>query len=240
MKEDYDLLKISGETLSGQGKMFFGPDPLDFIVQEILEAHQEGPSFGIVVGGGNLIRGTPLKTDIKLRDTVVADNCGMLATVINAMILQDKLEAVGLPVRVMTATEMKEYGELFIRRRAIKFLREGEIVILAGGTGNPGFSTDSAAVLRAFELRARMMLKGTKVDGVYASDPVGAPQGSVERYHRLTYDQYMQRKLKALDTHAVSQAESMGVPIRVFDIFEKGSYVQVRKGQGRFTDIGPA
>ena len=240
MKAELDILKISGETLSGRGMSGFDREHMNFIGQEIQTANREGHLFGVVVGGGNIIRGSELKDEVQLKDTLVADVCGMRATAINAAILQDVLENdFHVVTRVMIAWRDKDIGEEYVRRKAVKCVLQGEVVILAGGTGNPGCSTDAAAVLRAFEMRARRILKGTKVDGVYASDPVGHDPGTIHRFQDISYDEYLRRKLRILDTHAVDDAQDKGIPIRVFNIFEKGALADVLAGRGVFSDIGP-
>jgi uridylate kinase len=221
------LLKLSGEALmGGQG---FGVDPAvaHRLAQEIHDVHQLGVQVAIVVGGGNFIRG--VVASAQGIDRVVGDHMGMLATIINSLALQDALEKLGSHTRVVTAIEMREIAEPFIRRRAIRHLEKGRIVLLAGGTGNPYFSTDTAAALRAMEIKAEIILKATKVDGVYDADPNKVP--GAKMYDRISYLDVLSQGLAVMDTTAISMCMDNRLPIVVFNLNVPGNLQRVVQGE---------
>jgi uridylate kinase len=221
------LLKLSGEALMGdQG---FGVDPTvaHRIASEVHEVHELGVQVAVVVGGGNFIRGVTASASGV--DRVVADHMGMLATIINALALQDALEKLGSHTRVVTAIEMREIAEPFIRRRVIRHLEKGRVVVLAGGTGNPYFSTDTAAALRAMEIKADVILKATKVDGVYDADPQKVP--TANRYDRISYIDVLSRGLAVMDTTAISMCMDNSLPIIVFNLRVAGNLKRVVLGE---------
>ncbi|MDR2353493.1 MAG: UMP kinase [Deltaproteobacteria bacterium] len=221
------LLKISGEAL--QGKQGFGiePDTLDSIAEEIAEVASCGVTLGVVIGGGNIFRGEKLA--LRGLNRVTGDHMGMLATVINALAMQDSLERRGLATRVQSAITMTQVSEPFIRRRALRHLEKGRVVIFAGGTGNPYFSTDTAAVLRAAEIGAEILLKATKVDGVYNADPLLDPQAV--RFTTLTYLEAIQQRLKVMDSPAMSLAMQNQLPSIVFNLQVPGNIHRVVAGE---------
>jgi len=222
------LLKLSGEALMGDSKRLgIDPQTVDQISQEIAEVAQLGVEIGIIIGGGNIFRG--LSASARGMDRVTADYMGMLATVINALALQDYLERHGLETRVMTAIKMEELAEPFIRRRAITHLQRGKIVIFGAGTGNPYFTTDTAAALRAIEIEADAILKGTKVDGVYDQDPLLHPEAV--KFDQLKYMEVVQRQLKVMDTTAVTLCMENNLPILVFNLKKKGNLKRVVLGE---------
>ncbi len=212
------LLKISGEALLGQGSYGVDPDMCTFIAQQVREVHALGVQVAVVVGGGNIFRG--MAASAKGMDRATGDYIGMLATVMNGLAIQDALEKSGVPTRVMSAIAMNEVCEPYIRRRAVHHLEKGLVVILVAGTGNPYFTTDTAAALRAVEIGAEVLLKATKVDGVYDSDPV-TNQAAV-RHERLGYEQMLSDKLQVLDATAVTLCMENDLPIVVFDMNEPG------------------
>jgi len=221
------LLKLSGEALIGsQG---FGVDPVTAarIAEEVEEVRKLGVEVAIVVGGGNFIRGVAASESGI--DRVVADHMGMLATVINGLALQDALEKRGCNTRVTTAIEMREIAEPFIRRRAIRHLEKGRVVIFAAGTGNPYFSTDTAAALRAMEIKAEVILKATKVDGVYDADPQKVPHAKM--FSRINYLDVLSRGLKVMDTTAISMCMDNNLPIIVFNLNVPGNLKRVILGE---------
>src|ERR1051325_675354 len=217
------LLKLSGEALAaGQG---FGVDPthIHSIAAELADVHSLGIQIAIVVGGGNFFRG--VAEQAKDMDRVSADYMGMLATAINALALQDALEKQGVFTRVMSAIEMNKIAEPFIRRRAMRHVEKGRIVIFAAGTGNPYFTTDSAAALRALEIRADAILKATKVEGIYTADPT--LDATATMFDHLTYLDVIQRDLKVMDTSAISLVRDRNVPIHVFNLYKEGNIARV-------------
>ena len=224
------LLKLSGEALMGAGDYGIDPDVLVRIANEIKEVRELGVQLGIVIGGGNIFRGAGLAR--AGMDRVAGDHMGMLATVINALALQDALERVGAHARVMSALQIHEVSEDYIRRRAIRHLEKGRVTIFGAGTGNPFFTTDTAAALRAIEIGADVLLKGTKVDGVYTADPVKNPQA--RRYDRLTFDRVINDKLDVMDTTAVVMCRENNVPIRVFNMQVAGDLLRLVRGD----DVG--
>src|SRR3990170_1042232 len=223
------LLKLSGEALGGvQG---YGVDPVraSEIAEEIAEVHHTGVELALVIGGGNIFRG--LTQSAQQMDRVAADHMGMLATVINAIALQDALEKLSVKTRVMSALQMHQVAEPFIRRRAIRHLEKGRVVIFAGGTGNPYFSTDTSAALRALEIGAECILKGTRVDGVYDSDPM--VNSDEKMFHSLSYIDVLNRGLKVMDSTAISLCMDNRLPIVVFNL-KAPNIVRVLAGE----DVG--
>ncbi len=208
------LLKLSGEALLGSRQYGVDPAVCQFIAHQVQAAQASGVEVAIVVGGGNIFRG--LAAAARGMERATGDYIGMLATVMNALALQDALEKVGVPTRVMSAIGMNEVAEPYIRRRAMRHLEKGRVVILAAGTGNPYFTTDTAAALRAVEIGAQVLLKGTKVDGVYTADPTVEPDA--ERHDEITYAQVLADRLNVLDSTAVSLCMDNDLPIVVFDM----------------------
>jgi len=221
------LLKLSGEALMGNGDYGIDPDVLTRIANEVKEVRALGVELGVVIGGGNIFRGAGLAR--AGMDRVTGDHMGMLATVINALALQDALERVGCHARVMSALQIHEVSEDYIRRRAIRHLEKGRVAIFAAGTGNPFFTTDTAAALRAIEVGADILVKGTQVDGVYTADPKKDP--GAKRYDRLTFDRVINDKLKVMDTTAVVMCRENSVPIRVFNLNVPGELLRVARGE---------
>ena len=213
------LLKISGEAFRGKERYGIDGNALHHLAKEIAQAVSDHVQMAIVVGGGNIWRGTSDRA--RGIDRVTADYMGMLATVINALALQDALEKMGIPTRVQSAIEIAKLAEAYIRRRAIRHLEKGRIVIFAGGTGNPYFSTDTTAALRAVEISADVLLKGTQVDGVYSADPRTNP--NAKRMTELTAMQAIQKRLRVMDTTAFSLCMENHLPIRVFNLYKDGN-----------------
>jgi len=224
------LLKLSGEALMGDGNYGIEPAVIARIAEEIHRLSSAGLEIGLVIGGGNIFRGAGLAQGGM--DRVTGDHMGMLATVINSLAMQDALEKVGSQCRVMSALKVNQVCEDYIRRRAVRHLEKGRVVIFAAGTGNPFFTTDSAASLRAIEVGAEIMLKATKVDGVYTDDPVRNPDA--RRYKRLSYQEAIVKKLAVMDTTALVLCRDQGVPIRVFDLHTPGNLGRVAAGE----DVG--
>ncbi|MBI4798900.1 MAG: UMP kinase [Desulfarculus sp.] len=221
------LLKVSGEALMGRSQFGIHPDMLSYVADELVGAAGLGCQLGVVLGGGNIFRG--VSQSAQGMDRVQADHMGMLATVMNSLALQDALEKHGLPTRVMSALTMPQVAEPFIRRRALRHLDKGRLVIFAAGTGNPYFSTDTAAALRAEEIGSQVLLKATKVDGIYDSDPVSNPQ-AVKLDH-LTYDEVLTRHLKFMDATAISLAGENRLPVIVFDLLKPGNILRALRGE---------
>jgi uridylate kinase len=221
------LLKISGEALMGDKGYGIDPETITRIAAEIKDLHTLGVETAIVVGGGNIFRGVALSA--KGMDRASADYMGMLATVMNALAMQDALEKQGVFTRVMTAIEMHEIAEPFIRRRAIRHVEKGRLVIFAAGTGNPYFTTDSAAALRALEIKADAILKATKVDGIYTADPT--KDSTATMFDRISYLDVIQRDLKVMDTSAISLCRERNLPIHVFNLYIPGNIVRVVCGE---------
>jgi len=221
------LLKLSGEALLGKEDYGIDPDIIHRIAVEISDVTRLGIQVAVVIGGGNIFRGAGLaESGI---DRVTGDHMGMLATVVNSLALQDALESIDADARVMSAVSVHDVCEDYIRRRAIRHLEKGRIVICAGGTGNPFFTTDTAAALRAIEIGADIVLKATKVDGVYSADPVKDP--SAVRFDRLGYDQVIESKLGVMDANAIVLCRGQGMPIRVFNVFDEGNLVRIMQGE---------
>ncbi|MCH8018674.1 UMP kinase [candidate division KSB1 bacterium] len=227
------LLKLSGEALMGEQGLGIDPKVVENIASEIKEVNGMGVEMGIVIGGGNIFRG--LSASARGMDRVSADYMGMLATVINAMALQDFLERTDVFTRVLTAINMEEVAEPFIRRRAIRHLEKGRVVIFAAGTGNPYFTTDTAASLRAVEIEADVILKGTKVNGVYDSDP--NLNADAKRFDELSYLEVVKRRLQVMDTTAVTLCMDNKLPIVVFNITKQGYLKRVIQGEKLGTKI---
>jgi len=229
------LLKLSGEALMGDRKYGIDADTMAGMADEIVAVQNAGVQIAIVIGGGNIFRGVSGAT--QGIDRVAGDHMGMLATVINAIALQDALERRGANARVASAITMAEVAEPFIRRRVIRHLEKGRIVICAAGTGNPYFTTDSAAALRALEIRADVIMKATKVDGVYSADPM--MDATAERYNEITFRQVLERELKVMDASAISLCMDNNLPIIVFNMLESGNIKRVILGEaGVGTRVG--
>jgi uridylate kinase len=221
------LLKLSGEALMGEQAFGIDPAVTTQIAREIGEIQELGVQTAVVIGGGNLFRG--LAASAKGMDRATADYMGMLATVINALALQDALEHIGVPTRVASAIEMRAVAEPFIRRRAVRHLEKGRAVIFAAGTGNPYFTTDTAAALRAMEMKADVILKGTKVDGIYTADPMVDP--SATKFTDISYLEVLERGLKVMDATAISLCMDNKLPIVVFNLRTPGNVRRVITGE---------
>ena len=221
------LLKLSGEALTGSESFGIDPKVLDLMALEIGQLVGIGVQVGLVVGGGNLFRGAALqKAGL---DRVTGDHMGMLATLMNSLALQDALENAGVDARVMSAISVHAVSEDYIRRRATRHLEKGRVVIIAGGTGNPFFTTDTAAALRAIEVGADIVLKATKVDGVYSADP-NIDKNAI-LHESLSYDEVIEGKLKVMDANAIVLCRDQGMPIRVFNVFGSGNLIKIVKGE---------
>lgn len=221
------VLKISGEALAGKQGYGIDLDVVSLIASQIKEIYDEGVQVAVVVGGGNIWRG--VEAGARGMDRATADYMGMLATVINAVALQDALEKLNVDTRVQTSIEMREIAEPYIRRRALRHLEKGRVVIFGGGTGNPYFSTDTTAALRAAEIDAEVILKATKVDGVYDSDPKTNPKAKF--FRELTYIEVLNMGLKVMDSTAISLCMDNGIPIIVFNLLQKGNIRRVVMGE---------
>lgn len=228
------LLKLSGEALMGGKDYGIDSATVDYIANEIRETVQAGVQVAIVIGGGNIFRGVEATT--KGMERVSADNMGMLATVINALALQNALERVGVNTRVQSAIEMRELAEPYIRRKAVRHLEKGRVVIFGAGTGNPYFTTDTAAALRAMEIKAEIILKATKVDGVYSADPVKDPRA--RKFKSISYIDVLKKGLSVMDSTAISLCMDNALPIVVFNLRGKGNIKKVVSGQTVGTVIG--
>ena len=228
------LLKLSGEALQGDQGFGVCPTVLEGIALQIKEVREMGVEVAIVIGGGNIFRG--MKASASGMDRATADYMGMLATVMNSMALQDALEKQSVPTRVQSAIEMREIAEPYIKRRAVRHLEKGRVVIFAAGTGNPFFTTDTAASLRAMEIQADIIMKATKVDGVYDADPVTTPTAT--RFDRLDYMEVLQRNLKVMDSTAISLCRDNRMPIIVFNLNENGNIKRVVSGESVGTLVG--
>jgi uridylate kinase len=228
------VIKLSGEGLAGEGGFGIAPGVIRGIAEEIQDVHSLGVQIAIVIGGGNIIRGVSAAS--QGMDRATADYMGMLAGVINGVALQDALETEDVPTRVLSALEIKEVAEPYIRRRAIRHLEKGRIVIFAAGTGNPYFTTDTAAALRAAEVHADLIMKATRVDGVYSADPEKDP--GAERFERLSYEEAIQRNLQFMDQTAIQLCRENSVPIVVFDMTVAGNIRKVVCGERVGTRVG--
>jgi uridylate kinase len=224
------LLKLSGEALAGDATYGITPETLATISRELVEVAEMGVQLALVIGGGNIFRG--VSDSARGMERASADYMGMLATVLNAVAVQDSLEKLDMDTRVLSAITMYEVCEPYIRRRAVRHLEKGRIVICAAGTGNPYFTTDTAAALRAMELKCDAILKATKVDGVYDADPVTNPDA--KRFDRISYIETIERRLRVMDTTAISLAMDNDMPIIVFNLFAKGNIRRVVAGE----DVG--
>jgi uridylate kinase len=224
------LVKLSGEALMGTGDYGIDPAVLKRIAGEIREIAQMGVRVAAVIGGGNIFRGAGLAR--AGMDRVTADQMGMLGTVMNALAMQDALESLGLQSRVMSAIRINQVCEDYIRRRAVRHLEKGRVVIFAGGTGNPFFTTDTAAALRAIEIDADVLLKATMVDGIYSDDPLHNPQAV--RYPRLTFDKVLADKLNVMDATAIVMCRDNRLPLRVFNLNRSGDLTRIARGE----DVG--
>lgn len=227
------ILKLSGEALQGESKFGINSQAIISIAKEIKEVWQLGCEIGVVLGAGNIYRGNT--RDKTIIDPVTADYMGMLATVINGLALQNTLEKLGLETRLQSAFDMKQFCELYVRRRAIRHLEKKRIVIFAGGTGNPYFTTDTAAALKAIEIGADIILKATKVDGIYSADPKLDP--TAKKYRVLSYMDVLQKRLKIMDSSAISLCMENHIPIVVFNLFKKGNLKKIVLGKGIKTTV---
>ncbi len=221
------LLKLSGEALMGESGHSIDAQIVKRLATEIKELSDAGVEIGLVIGGGNILRGADKAAEGL--DRVTSDQMGMLATVINALAMQEALETQGQPVRVMSALKINQVCEDYIRRRAVRHLEKGRVVIFAAGTGNPFFTTDSAASLRAIEINAELMIKATKVKGVYSADPENVPDAVF--YPRLTYDQALDQRLNVMDATALVLCRDYNVPMRIMNIFERGAVMRLVQGE---------
>ena len=224
------LIKISGEALMGSREFGIDSPTVEGICRQILEVKQLNCEIGIVVGGGNIFRG--LAASERGMDRVTGDNMGMLATVINALAMMDTLEQMGVYTRVMSAVRLEAFAETYIRRRAVRHMEKGRVCIFAAGIGNPFFSTDTAASLRAMEVGAELMIKATNVDGVYSADP--RKDASATFYPRLTYMEVLTRELRVIDATAISLLKENGIPLRIVDLHREGNLRRVVLGE----DVG--
>ncbi len=221
------LLKLSGEALMGDEDYGIDPRVIGRLADEIIEVTETGVEAGVVIGGGNIFRGAGLAA--AGMDRVTGDHMGMLATVMNALAMADAIEKRGAYARVMSAIPIHDVAEDFIRRRAIRHIEKGRIALFAAGTGNPFFTTDSAAALRAVEIGADLLLKATKVDGVYDADP--AKDTNAKRYEHLTYDQVIENKLAVMDTAAIALCRDHGMPMRIYDMTRPGNLMRIMQGE---------
>ena len=224
------LLKLSGEALMGDEDYGIDPNMLKRVAMEIREVMSLGMQVAVVIGGGNIFRGAGLAR--AGMDRVTGDHMGMLATVINSLAMQDAVEALGMYARVMSAIRINEVCEEYIRRRAVRHLEKGRVCILAAGTGNPFFTTDTAASLRAIEINADLLLKATKVDGIYSDDPLKTP--AARRYTRLTFDKVLMDRLNVMDATAIVMCRDNNLPLRVFDLTRPGELLRIVRGE----DVG--
>ena len=225
------LLKLSGEALMGNEAYGIDPEVIDRLAAEISELNKRGAEVAVVIGGGNIFRGTGLAA--RGIDRATADHMGMLATIMNSLAMQDALERIEIHARVMSALKINQVCEDYIRRRAVRHLEKGRVVILAAGTGNPFFTTDSAASLRAIEINAELLIKATKVDGVYSSDPV--KNNDAIRYETLNYDDVIERKLNVMDTTAVVLCRENKIPLRILDMTKSGVLLRAAMGENEGT-----
>ena len=227
------LLKISGEVLMGEADYGLDPETVERIAADVRQVHEMGVQACLVIGGGNIFRG--LRAAATGMDRATADYMGMLATVINSLAMQSALEKLGVTTRVQSAIPMATVAEPYIRRRAVRHMEKGRVVIFGAGTGNPFFTTDTAAALRASEMGCDALLKGTKVDGVYDADPVEVKDA--KRYDRLDYLEVLTKDLGVMDHAAISLARENDIPILVFSIYESGAFAEILGGGGRYTII---
>ncbi len=231
------LLKISGEALMGDQNYGIDTKVAESVAQEIKDVHELGVEVAVVVGGGNIFRGVSKSAGNMDRSS--ADYIGMLATVMNAVVLQDALEKLNVYTRAMSAIDIPQLAEPFIRRRAIRHLEKKRVVIFAAGTGNPFFTTDSAAALRALEIKADIILKGTKVDGIYTADPMTNPEAT--RFEKISYQEVLEKQLKVMDASSISLCMDNNLPIMVFNMRENGNITKAVKGDlsiGTYVSVG--
>jgi len=221
------MLKLSGEALMGEADYGIDPKVIGRLADEIIEVQRAGVQIGVVIGGGNIFRGAGLAA--AGMDRVTGDHMGMLATVMNALAMQDAIEKRGGFARVMSAIQIHDVAEDFIRRRAIRHIEKGRIVLFAAGIGNPFFTTDSAAALRAVEVGADLLLKATKVDGIYTADPT--KHSDAKRYDQLTYDEVIERKLAVMDTAAIALCRDDRMPMRIYDMTVPGNLMRIVNGE---------
>lgn len=221
------LLKLSGEALAGNKDFGFSEDILDSFAKQIKDVHEKGVEVAIVIGGGNIFRGAT-GTE-KGFDRVTGDTMGMLATIMNGLALQDAIERLGVPTRVMTAVNMPQVAEPFIRRKAIRHLEKGRVVIFSGGTGNPYFTTDSCGALRAAEIHADVLAKGTKVDGIYDKDPM--KYSDAVKYDKVSFNEAITKNLGVMDTTALALCNENNIPILVFNALEEGNILKMTQGE---------
>jgi len=224
------LLKLSGEALAGGGRESIDPDVLEGLAGDVRDLVGEGIQVALVIGGGNIFRGAGLAA--RGMERVTGDQIGMLATLVNALAMQDRLERLGVPTRVMSALKVAAVCEDYCRRRALRHLGKGRVVIFAAGTGNPLFTTDSAASLRAIEIGADLLIKATKVDGVYSADPLRVPDATF--YPRISYDRALREGLQVMDTTAIVLCRDHGMALRVMNINEPGALLRLLRGE----DVG--
>ena len=227
------LLKISGEALMGDQGFGLHPPTVERIAREVKSVHDMGVEIGMVIGGGNIFRG--LQGSAQGMERTTADYMGMLATVMNALAMQSALESLGVFTRVISAIPMDQVCEPYIRRRAVRHLEKGRVCIFAAGTGNPYFTTDTAATLRANEMSCEVIFKGTQVDGVYDKDPKVHPDA--RRFERVTYDEVLQKNLKVMDASAIALARDNNLPIVVFSLGEPGGFAGILRGEGTYTTV---
>ncbi len=220
------LLKLSGESLMGDQAFGINPDMLQRFAEDVAEAHKLGVQIGLVIGGGNIFRG--VQAAAQGIDKVSGDYMGMLATVINSIAFQNALEKIGVPTRLQTAIQMQQIAEPFIRRRSIRHLEKNRVVIFGAGTGNPYFTTDTAAALRAIEIEAEVIIKGTRVDGVYDSDP--EKNSNATRFNAISYHEVLAKELKVMDATAIALCQENKLPIMVFDMIQKGNLCRLLEG----------
>ena len=221
------LLKLSGEALMGEADYGIDPNVIGRLAEEIIEVRRAGVEVGVVIGGGNIFRGAGLAA--AGMDRVTGDHMGMLATVMNALAMADAIEKRGGYARVMSAIQIHDVAEDYIRRRAIRHIEKGRIVLFAAGTGNPFFTTDSAAALRAVEIGADLLLKATKVDGVYTADP--AKHSDAVRYEQLAYDKVIEHKLEVMDTAAIALCRDQQMPLRIYNMTVPGNLMRIMRGE---------
>ena len=227
------LLKVSGEALMAESGFGIDPNVTARIARDIKMAREMGVVIGVVIGGGNIFRGVSLAA--KGADRVIADHMGMLATVMNALAMRMALEALDVPTVVLNALNMPQISETFSQRRLEEHLDAGKVIVFAGGTGNPFFTTDTAAALRASEMRCDALFKGTQVDGIYSGDPKTDPDAT--RFDRLTHSQVLEKGLAVMDAAAVSLARDAGISVVVFSIHEEGEFAKILQGKGRCTTV---
>ncbi|HKW97417.1 MAG TPA: UMP kinase [Bryobacteraceae bacterium] len=221
------LLKLSGEVMAGAGSFGIDAERVRQLAAEVAEVSRAGVQLGVVVGGGNIFRG--VATAARSMDRVTADQMGMLATVINSLALQDALEQMGIPTRVMSAIQMNQVAEPYIRRRAIRHLEKGRVAVFAGGTSNPYFSTDTAATLRALEIKAQVIAKATRVDGVYDKDPLKFPDAVM--YPEISYSEVLSKGLGVMDASAIAMCRDNHLPIIVFNLNTNGNIMRMAMGE---------